>query len=245
VDRDITLVGKERRGLPTRPQQTTMSDRIQLAQLREWMLRYADRIDQCAAWLTELDAAIGDADHGANMVRGMGNVRLRLLDSVTQPSDIGDLFRTVAMTLISSVGGAAGPLYGAFFLRAARVAGVETEIDVAQLALMFRAGVDGLRQRGKAEVGEKTMVDALEPAAAALAVAASQGDAPYTALQAARAAAEEGMKQTTGLEASKGRASYLGPRSVGHQDPGATSSFYLVECLALAVADGVVQALDV
>lgn len=212
-----------------------MENSIRLDQLKTWLLLYADRIDERAEALTTLDAAIGDADHGANMVRGMRSVRARLTDATSQPADIGDLFRTVAMTLISSIGGAAGPLYGAFFLRAAKEVGAETEIDVATLARMFRAGVEGLQNRGKAELGDKTMLDTLEPAVVALEKSAAQGDSPAIALQAARGAAEQGMIATMALEATKGRASYLGPRSVGHQDPGATSSFYLLECLAQAI----------
>lgn len=209
-----------------------MNQRIGLDQLKVWLLRYADRIDQCAAYLTELDAAIGDADHGANMVRGMSSVRARLLDAGAPPVDVADLFRTTAMTLISNVGGAAGPLYGAFFLRASKEADSEVDVDAMRLARMLRAGVEGLRLRGKAELGEKTMLDALAPAVAALEESAARGDLMATTLEGARAAAEEGMKRTIVLEATKGRASYLGPRSIGHQDPGATSSYYLIEALA-------------
>ncbi len=236
---------------------------VTLEQVRAWILRYADRIDECAATLTELDAAIGDADHGANMLRGMQRVRQRLLETQSgdaaheAPADIGSLLRTVAMTLISSVGGAAGPLYGAFFLRAARdpagvnaggmgnaggtaeaaapVAAVRT-LTLAQLAQLFQAGVEGVEQRGKARPDEKTMLDALAPAAAALTQAANEQRPLAEALQLALAAAEAGMRHTIELEATKGRASYLGPRSIGHQDPGATSSYYLVESLVWAVA---------
>jgi phosphoenolpyruvate---glycerone phosphotransferase subunit DhaL len=221
-----------------------MSQVITLAQLRAWLLRYADRIDQQAAYLTELDAAIGDADHGANMVRGLHRVRQRLIDPGETYADVPGLFRTVAMTLISSIGGAAGPLYGAFFLRAAREPvgngaddGDPTTVTVAQLAVMFRAGIEGLQQRGKAEPDEKTMLDVLQPAVAALEAAAAAGASADAALAAAAVAAEQGMKRTIGLEAMKGRASYLGYRSVGHQDPGATSSYYLFETLAQAVRD--------
>lgn len=216
-----------------------MSSQITVAQLRQWLLGYADRIDERAAYLTELDAAIGDADHGANMVRGMSKVRQRLADAEGAPADIAMLFRTVAMTLISSVGGAAGPLYGAFFMRAAREPGEgeDGSITVGQLASMFRAGIEGVQQRGKAELEEKTMLDVLQPAVAALEKAAAAGDSPARALEAAVAAAAEGLKHTVELEATKGRASYLGQRSVGHQDPGATSSYYLFESLAQALDD--------
>ena len=216
-----------------------MSRVITLAQLQRWLLDYADKIDEQAPLLTELDAAIGDADHGANMVRGMSTVRSRLLDQSEPFADVGALFRTVAMTLISSVGGAAGPLYGAFFMRAAKdPSGNNTtgdSVTIAQLAQMFHAGVEGLQQRGKAEPDEKTMLDVLQPAAQALEQAAQAGDSPRAALAAALEAARGGMVHTVELEAAKGRASYLGPRSVGHQDPGATSAYFLIEALAIVI----------
>jgi dihydroxyacetone kinase-like protein len=233
----------------------TQGATLSLDQVRAWLLRYADRIDECALVLTELDAAIGDADHGANMVRGLQRVRARLTESASPqttdaPADIGSLLRTVAMTLISSVGGAAGPLYGAFFLRAARdpddatwTSGdaaapvvAQQSVSVAQLAQMFQAGVEGVQQRGKARLEEKTMLDVLAPAAAALERAAADGLPLQAAVDRALAAAEEGLHHTIDLEALKGRASYLGPRSVGHQDPGATSSYYLIESLAWVLA---------
>ncbi len=214
-----------------------MTQEVSLAQLQAWLLRYADCIDAQAEVLTELDAAIGDADHGANMVRGMSKVRIRLLDGSEPATDVAALFRTVAMTLISSVGGAAGPLYGAFFLRAAQapeVAGC-TAVNCMQLAAMLRAGAEGVQNRGKAALGEKTMLDVLFPAVGALEQAAVDGLAPADALNAARDAARDGLQATVAMEARKGRASYLGLRSVGHQDPGGTSSYYLFETLAAAI----------
>lgn len=215
-----------------------MDDRIGLEELKAWLLFYADQIEAREGQLNELDAAIGDGDHGVNMVRGMRAVRSRLLDEGAQPIDVGELFRTVAMTLISSIGGAAGPLYGAFFLRASREAGVDSGVDVPVLARMFRAGVDGVRFRGKAELGEKTMLDVLDPAAGALEHSARMGAPVGQALVAARAAAQDGLAATIAMEAAKGRASYLGPRSIGHQDPGGTSSFYLVDALARTASAG-------
>jgi dihydroxyacetone kinase-like protein len=209
-----------------------MSEDITLAQLRAWLLAYADRIDERAGYLTELDAAIGDADHGANMVRGMGKVRARLQQEDEAYADVGALLRGVAMTLISHVGGAAGPLYGAFFMRAAKDHQGRAGISVAELAQMFRCGLEGVQARGKADADEKTMVDALLPAVEAMESAAAAGGTPAAAAEAALRAAEKGMKRTVALEATKGRASYLGPRSVGHQDPGATSAYYLFETLA-------------
>lgn len=224
-----------------------MSDTLTTEQMRQWLLRYADRIDERAVYLTELDAAIGDADHGANMVRGMSRVRTRLLEPDAATLDSATLLRTVAMTLISHVGGAAGPLYGSFFMRVSKQAdaeninheseaGTPVTLGVHELARMFKAGVEGLQQRGKAELGEKTMVDALQPAAMALTDAAQAGATLEAALGAANSAAEAGMKHTIGMEASKGRASYLGARSIGHQDPGATSVAYLVATLQEVVS---------
>ncbi len=212
-----------------------MSQQVTLAQLRSWLLLYANRIEEKEAYLTELDAAIGDADHGVNMRSGTTKLRQRLLDleqSNGVSMDIGGFLRTVAMTLISSIGGAAGPLYGSFFLRASKEASGLTTIDVNDLAQLFRSGLDGVIQRGKAEQGDKTMIDALEPAVEALEAAVMDGANVQDAMSAARYAAETGMTRTIDLEALKGRASYLGPRSIGHQDPGATSTYMLIEAAA-------------
>ena len=212
-----------------------MGQEITLAQFRRWLLVYADRIAAEEAYLTELDAAIGDADHGANMHRGMSKVRDRLADPALQAGDIGALLRIVAMTLISSVGGAAGPLYGAFFLRAAQdctQAHAGDTVTLKGLAAMFRSGLEGVQQRGKAQIDDKTMVDALQPAVEALEAAAEQGATVDEALQAACAAAKQGARHTVAIHANKGRASYLGARSIGHQDPGATSVLFLIEAAA-------------
>jgi dihydroxyacetone kinase-like protein len=206
-----------------------MGQEITLAQFRRWLLVYAERITEQENYLTELDAAIGDADHGTNMRRGMHRVSERLADPGTPYTDVGSLLRTVAMTLISSVGGAAGPLYGAFFLRAAQDTNGDVAVDLAQLAAMFRNGLNGVQQRGKAVVDDKTMVDTLQPAVEALEAAVAAGATLEQALDAARQAAKEGLRHTIGIPANKGRASYLGARAVGHQDPGATSAYYLIE----------------
>jgi dihydroxyacetone kinase-like protein len=206
-----------------------MGQEITLAQLRQWLNAYADRIKSQEDYLTELDAAIGDADHGANMRRGTRKLCERISDPEFHADDIGSFLRAIAMTLISSVGGAAGPLYGAFFLRAAQVGKEESTIQLDELAKMFRAGLEGVQQRGKAQVGDKTMIDALQPAVEALEAASAQGLSTGAALEAARIAAEKGMHNTIELQANRGRASYLGPRAIGHQDPGATSLYYLIE----------------
>jgi dihydroxyacetone kinase-like protein len=212
-----------------------MDSQITLAQVRDWLLAYADIIDQQEATLTELDAAIGDGDHGTNMVRGMGKVRDWLQQEGANSQDIGQLLRTVAMLLISHIGGAAGPLYGAFFLRAAKDAASYATLTVPQLAAILQSGLEGVQQRGKAQPGEKTMIDTLHPATTALATAgANEADLP-TALRAAQQAAEAGMAATIPMEATKGRASYLGSRSIGHQDPGATSAYYLFKAACVAM----------
>jgi dihydroxyacetone kinase-like protein len=212
-----------------------MSQVITLTQFREWLLAFAQQIAEHEEYLTELDASIGDADHGINMQRGMHKVRERLRDMDNQADDVASLFRTVAMTLISTVGGAAGPLYGAFFLRAIKNINGTTSVTLQELAMMFRDGLDGVQQRGKAQLNEKTMIDALQPAVEALEGSVAAGDNIGIALAAAAAEAEQGMIRTADLQASKGRASYLGPRSIGHQDPGATSTFYLIQSAALAL----------
>lgn len=204
-----------------------MSEEITLTQLYQWLKHFADYIEAEEAYLSELDAAIGDGDHGANMVRGMATVRARLAEEQETQQSVSGLMRNVAMTLISSVGGAAGPLYGAFFLRAAKDAGSSPTVSLAQLAQMFRSGLDGVQQRGKAVRTEKTMIDAMQPAVEALEAATAAGEPILAALQAACQAANSGMEETIMMQANKGRASYLGARSIGHQDPGATSTYYL------------------
>jgi dihydroxyacetone kinase-like protein len=177
--------------------------------------------------LTELDSAIGDADHGTNMDRGFTAVQAEL---TSQPrSDIKAIFEATAKTLIRTVGGAAGPLYGTFFLRAASVCSGRTELAAADLLAVFQAGVEGVQQRGKAMAGEKTMLDALLPALDAMRQGSEAGDGLDAILDRGVAAAETGMRATIPMQARKGRASYLGPRSIGHQDPGATSSYLLLK----------------
>jgi phosphoenolpyruvate---glycerone phosphotransferase subunit DhaL len=176
--------------------------------------------------LTELDAAIGDGDHGTNMARGFTAVRKKLEATVTE--DLGSLFKLVGMTLVSTVGGAAGPLYGGFFLEMAKVTSGKACLEKDEVSTVLAAGLKDVKRRGKAEVGDKTMVDALSAAVAALESAKEL----CAAFRAAADAARTGAEATTLLEARKGRASYLGQRSIGHQDPGATSSGLLFEALA-------------
>ena len=181
-------------------------------------------------YLTDLDSAIGDADHGINMDRGFTNAKSDLEKS--NPQDMSTLLKTVAMTLIRTVGGAAGPLYGTFFMRASAVCADKTELGSAEVVAMFEAGLGGLVQRGKAELNDKTMVDVWIPAVQAMQQAVANDADLTTVLQQGVAAAEEGMKNTIPLQAKKGRASYLGKRSIGHQDPGATSSYLMLKAAA-------------
>jgi phosphoenolpyruvate---glycerone phosphotransferase subunit DhaL len=201
-------------------------------QVRDWIRRFAAVIAEHRAELVALDTAIGDGDHGTNMDRGMKKA-LEKLDS-QEGADIGALLKAVAMALISSVGGAAGPLYGTLFLQMGTSAAGKEQLDLAGWTAALDAGIKGVQSRGKAEPGDKTMIDALLPALAAL--QSADGDAGAALAQAADAA-EEGMKATIPMEARKGRASYLGPRSVGHQDPGATSSYLLMRSAAEALSE--------
>lgn len=195
---------------------------------------FADRLHERRDELTQLDSAIGDADHGINMDRGFTAVRAKLVE--LDGSDLGAAAKAVGMTLISTVGGASGPLYGTFFLRLATAFGDRAIATPDELGQALRAGLDGVRQRGKAELDDKTMVDAMSPAVDAY--EAASGDGIGAALDAAASAAAEGRDRVTPLVARKGRASYLGERSANHQDPGATSTTILFESLRDAVAEG-------
>jgi phosphoenolpyruvate---glycerone phosphotransferase subunit DhaL len=203
---------------------------VTVDQVRDWIRRYAEVIAEHRTELVALDTAIGDGDHGTNMDRGMRKALEKL--EAQEGADIGVLLKAVAMALISSVGGAAGPLYGTLFLQMGTSAAGKEELDLAGWTAALEAGVLGVQSRGKAQPGDKTMIDALLPALDAL--RAADGD-PGAALRQAAEAAEGGMKATIPMEARKGRASYLGPRSVGHQDPGATSSYLLLRTAAEAL----------
>jgi len=195
-------------------------------QVRDWLRRFADVVSEKRMELVRLDTAIGDGDHGTNMDRGMKKA-VEKLDS-TEGGDIGADLKAVGMALVSSVGGAAGPLYGTVFLQMGSTTAGKSELDLDGWTAAVEAGVKGLQARGKAEPGDKTMVDAWLPALAALREGGDLGEA----LTRSADAAEEGMKATTPMEARKGRASYLGPRSIGHQDPGATSTYLLLRAAA-------------
>ncbi len=201
---------------------------------KDWMRRSSALLTERRMELIDLDRAIGDGDHGENMARGFTFVVQRLDDN--PPDDVAGVFKIVAQTLMSKVGGAAGPLYGTAFMRAAKAA--EGDLDAASVAAIYAAALEGIVARGKATTGEKTMVDAWTPAIAAAQEAAEAGKSPAEALRAAADAAAKGAEETIPMQATKGRASYLGERSVGHQDPGATSTAYLLGAAADA-ADAV------
>jgi len=203
---------------------------VSFSKARDWIQAFAEAVAENKDYLTELDSAIGDADHGINMNRGMKAARAKI-DAVTDP-DVGALFKTVGMALVSTVGGASGPLYGTLFLRMGAATAGKPELSADDWAAALAAGLAGVRTLGKAELKDKTMVDALTPAVEALEAALGEGAALPDALRRSAEAAENGMKATTPLVARKGRASYLGERSAGHQDPGATSSWLLVRTAA-------------
>ncbi len=207
-----------------------MSVAIDQAGVRRWMDLFAQAMSEHRQELVALDTAIGDGDHGTNMDRGMRKAIEKL--HADAPPDPGALLKAVAMTLISTVGGAAGPLYGTLFLHLGAGLTDRDAIDLAAYSAAWRRAVDAVQARGSARAGDKTMVDALLPAVDAL----ERSESLEAGLAAAAEAAREGMLATIPLVARRGRASYLGERSAGHQDPGATSTYYLFESAAEALA---------
>jgi len=196
----------------------------------DWIKSSAAAIAANKDYLTQLDADIGDGDHGANMDRGFQAVLTKLPGVADK--DIGTIFKTVGMTLVSTVGGAGGPLYGTFFMQLGAATAGKMELTLADWVAALQAGVDGVVMRGKANPGDKTMVDALTPALNTLKAATGDGRTLADALRQSVHAAGQGMTDTIPLVARKGRASYLGERSAGHQDPGATSSHLLLKTAA-------------
>jgi phosphoenolpyruvate---glycerone phosphotransferase subunit DhaL len=195
-----------------------------------WVNEYGRVIAENKDYLTQLDSAIGDADHGANMDRGFKAATSKL--PTVADKDIGTLLKSVGMTLVQTVGGAGGPLYGTFFMQAGTATANKMELTLADWSAALEAALNGVVARGKAQLSDKTMVDALTPASNALKQAVADGVDLSEALRRSAAAAEQGMKDTIPLVARKGRASYLGERSAGHQDPGATSSYLLLKAAA-------------
>jgi len=198
--------------------------------LLRWLERTADVLRENRSYLTQLDAAIGDADHGINMDRGFSAVRDKFPAMATM--DMATRLRTVGSTLVSTVGGAGGPLYGTAYLRAAGAIAGKEELTSADIVAMLEAFLGGVVARGKAQPGEKTMVDALTPALNAARQALNESATLAQLTSRAAEAAEKGALDTIPMLATKGRASYLGERSIGHQDPGATSSWLILRCLA-------------
>lgn len=195
----------------------------------------AKKIEAEKEYLTELDNEIGDGDHGINLARGFAAVEQKLPSLAG--GDIGALLRGVGMQLVSTVGGASGPLYGTAFMKAGAACKGLTELDGPAFAAALEAAVAGIQQRGKATEGEKTMLDALCPALRAIQAAVGSGKSLKAALADGTAAAEKGVEYTKTIIATKGRASYLGERSLGHQDPGATSSWYMLQVMAEELDD--------
>ncbi|AZC12722.1 dihydroxyacetone kinase subunit DhaL [Microbacterium sp. ABRD28] len=212
-----------------------MTDAVTTATLQDWLRRAAAALSENADYLTQLDSAIGDADHGTNMNRGFTAITAKL--DAGSPADIPALFKTVGMTLISSVGGASGPLYGTLFLEMGKNSPADGEMSAADLENALRAGVAGIVARGHAEVGDKTMVDALDPAIDALSASVASGASAADAVTAAAEAAQKGSDATEPLVARKGRASYLGERSAGHIDPGSVSATILLRTMSEALTE--------
>lgn len=207
---------------------------LDAAWARLWIELAAADIAEQRDYLVDLDRAIGDGDHGENMDRGF-KAAVEALEQA-QPGSVAEVLKTVAKTLMSTVGGAAGPLYGTAFLRASKAAG-DGDLDGAGVAALIAGALDGIQARGKATTGEKTMVDAWTPALEAARVAAESGSDPAAVLEAAAAAAEAGAAATEPMRATKGRASYLGERSIGHLDPGAVSTSLILRAAVRAAGE--------
>jgi dihydroxyacetone kinase-like protein len=206
---------------------------VTLAQIIRWLELFQGQIAEKREWLTELDSAIGDADHGTNMDRGMTAVKAKFADE--PPATFADWGKNGGMTLVTKVGGASGPLYGTFLMRFGMAAGPVEEVDAAGLGEALRAGLGGILARGKAVLEDKTMVDAMTPALEAFDAAVQSGAGAAAAVAAATEAAKAGRDATIPLVARKGRASYLGERSAGHMDPGSASTVLLFESLTEAL----------
>lgn len=195
----------------------------------EILIKISEKIDKNKEYLTELDAAIGDGDHGLNMSKGFKAVSDKL--KAQEDDNIGNILKNTGMTLVSNVGGASGPLYGTAFMKASMALKDKNEIDINDFLSALKLALEGIKSRGKATEGEKTMIDALSPAIKSMEDSIKNGDSYIEVLEKGKDAALEGVEFTKTIKATKGRASYLGDRSIGHQDPGATSCFYILETI--------------
>ena len=195
----------------------------------EILIKVSEKIDKIKEYLTELDAAIGDGDHGLNMSKGFNAVSDKL--KAEEDDNIGNILKKTGMTLVSNVGGASGPLYGTAFMKASMALKDKNEIDINDFLSALKLALEGIKSRGKSTEGEKTMMDALSPAIKSMEDSIKNGDSYIEVLEKGKDAALEGVEFTKTIKATKGRASYLGDRSIGHQDPGATSCFYILETI--------------
>ena len=195
----------------------------------EILIKVSEKIDKNKEYLTELDAAIGDGDHGLNMSKGFNAVSDKL--KAEEDDNIGNILKKTGMTLVSNVGGASGPLYGTAFMKASMALKDKKEIDINDFLSALKLALEGIKSRGKSTEGEKTMIDALSPAIKSMEDSIKNGDSYIEVLEKGKDAALEGVEFTKTIKATKGRASYLGDRSIGHQDPGATSCFYILETI--------------
>ncbi|MGG7325617.1 dihydroxyacetone kinase subunit DhaL [Clostridium baratii] len=195
----------------------------------EILIKVSEKIDKNKEYLTELDAAIGDGDHGLNMSKGFKAVSDKL--KAQEDDNIGNILKNTGMTLVSNVGGASGPLYGTAFMKASMALKDKNEIDINDFLSALKLALEGIKSRGKSTEGEKTMIDALSPAIKSMEDSIKNGDSYIEVLEKGKDAALEGVEFTKTIKATKGRASYLGDRSIGHQDPGATSCFYILETI--------------
>lgn len=195
----------------------------------EVLIKVSEKIDKNKEYLTELDAAIGDGDHGLNMSKGFKAVSDKLLSE--EDDNIGNILKKTGMTLVSNVGGASGPLYGTAFMKASMALKDKKEMNINDFLSALKLALEGIKSRGKSTEGEKTIIDALSPAIKSMEDSIKNGDSYIEVLEKGKDAALEGVEFTKTIKATKGRASYLGDRSIGHQDPGATSCFYILETI--------------
>jgi len=212
-----------------------MGDTITTSQMLQALKNMCDTIEDEKDYLSELDGAIGDGDHGVNMAKCFREVKKKLAESSAQ--DVGALFKEVGMVVLNSVGGAMGALYGTFFLKLSQESAGKAEVNLSDLVAMFQTGEQGILDLGKANRGDKTLIDTLSPAVRAIEAAAREGNTLVGALADFEQSAKQGMESTKDMLAKMGRASRLGERTIGHQDAGATSCYFILRSLASAISD--------